>query len=81
MNIENNCFIKQKEKKEETDNTNENEKNDYFNKNIVNIQVNNNDNDSFNDEISLFNYRNDYPLPDLSLPNNFSSRSLSRFFK
>ena len=81
VSIENNCFIKQKEKKEETDNTNENEKNDYFNKNIANIQINNNDNDSFNDEISLFNYRNDYPLPDLSLPNNFSSRSLSRFFK
>ena len=81
VSIENNYFIKQKAKMEETDNTNENEKNDYFNKNIVNIQVNNNDNDSFNDEISLFNYRNDYPLPDLSLPNNFSSRSLSRFFK
>ena len=34
-----------------------------------------------NDKKIKFNYRNDYPLPDLSLPNNFSSRSLSRFFK
>ena len=82
VSIENNVFIKQKTKKEETDNTNENEneKNDYFNNNITNIKVNVNDNDSLNDEISIFNYRNDYPLLDLSLPNNFSSRSLSRFF-
>jgi hypothetical protein len=81
VSIENNYFIKQKAKMEETDNTNENEKNDYFNKNITDIKVNNNDNDCFNDELSLFNYRNDYPFLDLSLPNNFSSRSLSRFFK
>ena len=82
VSIENNCFIKQKTKKEETDNTNENEneKNDYFNSNITNIKVNGNDNDGLNEEMSILDYRNDYPFLDLSLQKNFSSRSLSRFF-
>ena len=79
VSIENNSNIKQK--KENVEKIRENEKKDMFNVAIPNIKINANNNESFFDEISVFNIGNDFPILDLNLPNNFSSRSLSKFFK
>ena len=84
VDIENNTFTKQKTEKTEEDNeeiekVNEiNEKKDLFDNNITKIESNVDINDNY-DELSMHN--NIFPLPDLNLPNNFSSRSFSRFFK
>ena len=81
VNIENNIFFKQKTIKEEKDESEKNKENEK--KGIDNIDgIKNfvNNNDSLNDEL-IFNNIIDYPFLDLSLPNNFSSRSFSRFFK
>ena len=84
VDIENNTFTKQKTEKTEEDNeeiekVNEiNEKKDLFDNNITKIKSNVDINDNY-DELSMHN--NIFPLPDLNLPNNFSSRSFSRFFK
>ena len=82
VNIENNTSIKQKTEK--TDDINEeiekvDDKKELFNNNkIANITSNVDNQDNY-DELSIFN--NSFPFPDLNLPNNFSSRSFSRFFK
>ena len=81
VNIENNIFFKQriiKEEKDESEKNKENEKKKIGNIDSIKYIVNNND--SVNDEL-IFNNTIDYPFSDLSLPNNFSSRSFSRFFK
>ena len=84
VDIGNNTFTKQKTEKTEEDNeeiekVNEiNEKKDLFDNNITKIESNVDINDNY-DELSMHN--NIFPLPDLNLPNNFSSRSFSRFFK
>jgi hypothetical protein len=84
VNIENNNFFKQKtikDEKDEPEKNKENEKNEKNeNNNIDSIKNNIYNNDSLNDELIL-NNTIDFPFPDLSLPNNFSSRSFSRFFK
>ena len=84
VDIENNTFTKQKTEKTEEDNeeiekVNEfNENKELFDNNIAKIKSNVDINDNY-DELSMHN--NIFPLPDLNLPNNFSSRSFSRFFK
>ena len=83
VSIENNNIIKQKMDKIEEDNmgkTQENEIKEPFN-DIVNIKSNMNCNESYIDELSFLNSRNDFPFPDLNLSNNFSSRSFSRLLK
>ena len=85
VNIENKNFIKQKIEKEEEEeeiggNTKENDAKESFN-NIINIKTNINNNDSFIDDYSILNTKNDFPILDLNLSNNYSSRTFSRFFK
>ena len=78
VDIENNTFIKQKTEKttednEEIEKVNEmNEKKDLFDNNIEKIKSHVDNNDNY-DELSIHN--NCFPIPDLNLPYNFSSRS------
>ena len=79
VSIENNTTVKQKMERVEASNVNESTKdndvkNVLDNKNIVS-QQNDNNNEEFFDEFSLFNSRNDYPFLDLNLHNNYSSKS------
>ena len=81
VSIENKDIIKQKTEKEDEENqgkTRDNDEKDPFN-NIINIRANAhaNNNDTFIDDCSLFNNRCDFPVLDLNLSNNYSSRNFS----
>jgi len=85
VSIDNNTIVKQKtEASNNNEITEENDiKNIFENNKIAKIQSNIND-DCFIDDISLFNDKNEYPLLDLNLPNNYSSKSffnVSMYYK
>ena len=84
VTIENkNNIIKQKMEKGDEDNIRKTQENDLKGSfdDVANNKSNINGNECLIDEISVFNWRNDFPFPDLNLSNNYSSRSFSRFFK
>ena len=83
VTIKNKDVIKQKTEKDDDEiqgKTQENDVKEPFD-DIVAIKSNVNNYDSFIDEISVFNYPNDFHIYDLNLSNNYSSRNFSRVFK
>ena len=83
VNIENNYIVKQKiEKEEETtkEKTKENDNKEIIKNNLDEIFINTNNEENNLDEKSLYTFGNDFPFYDMSLTNNFSSKSFARLF-
>ena len=84
VSIENNNIIKQRSVREEEitkEKTNENEQKEITISNSINVKCNSINEENNNlDEKSFLNSRNDFPFFDLSLTNNFSSKSFNRLF-
>ena len=80
VNIQDNNRIKQKTEKEK-----EKEKEEIIDEKVnkcvlIENNLNLKNNESYLDEFSIFNMGNDFPLLDLNLPNNLSSKTFSRIF-
>jgi hypothetical protein len=84
VSIDNNTIVKQKTEASNNEITKENDMKLLDENNILPKIQSNKDNESFLEEISIFNTKNDYPFLDLNLPNNYSSKSFfnaSVYFK
>ena len=84
VSIDNNTIVKQKTEASNNEITKENDMKLLDENNILPKIQSNKDNESFMEEISIFNTKNDYPFLDLNLPNNYSSKSFfnaSVYFK
>ena len=84
VSIDNNTIVKQKTEASNNEITKENDMKLIDENNILPKIQSNKDNESFMEEISIFNTKNDYPFLDLNLPNNYSSKSFfnaSVYFK
>ena len=84
VSIDNNTIVKQKTEASNNEITKENDMKLLDENNILPKIESNKDNESFLEEISIFNTKNDYPFLDLNLPNNYSSKSFfnaSVYFK
>ena len=84
VSIDNNTIVKQKTEASNNEITKENDMKLIDENNILPKIQSNKDNESFLEEISIFDAKNDYPFLDLNLPNNYSSKSFfnaSVYFK
>ena len=84
VSIDNNTIVKQKTEASNNEITKENDMKLLDENNILPKIQSNKDNESFLEEISIFDAKNDYPFLDLNLPNNYSSKSFfnaSVYFK
>jgi len=60
--------------------TKENNNKEIIKSNLDEIFINTNNEENNLDEKSLYNFGNDFPFYDMSLTNNFSSKSFARLF-